>query len=215
MKRILCYGDSNTWGYKPIEGIRYPADVRWTGVLSNELGDEFTILEDGLNGRSTVFDDLYLDYRNGRKGLGYSIITNAPFDMIIISLGTNDLKYTDAIGSSKGIDELLRELENAQGLFPVGLKFKFEKFKVLVVAPITLRPEIATDRPESSVRAMYEESTRFAKYYKQVADARGVFFLDASAYAEASNADCVHMEPDSHKRLGKAIAAKVRDIFSE
>ena len=112
MKRIMCYGDSNTWGNIPGVGTRYPEDIRWTGVVSGLLGPEYTIIEEGLNGRTTSFDDYYVEYRNGRKGLGYALCAHAPIDLIVISLGTNDLKYTGAVGSYKGLDELLRLLEN-------------------------------------------------------------------------------------------------------
>ena len=103
MKRILCYGDSNTWGNIPADGRRYPADVRWTGVAAKLLGDGYSIIEEGLNGRTTSFDDYYVDCRNGRKGLGYALCAHAPIDLIVVSLGTNDLKYTGAVGSYKAV----------------------------------------------------------------------------------------------------------------
>ncbi|MFR5760773.1 MAG: GDSL-type esterase/lipase family protein [Oscillospiraceae bacterium] len=118
MKRILCYGDSNTWGNIPADGRRYPADVRWTGVAAKLLGDGYSIIEEGLNGRTTSFDDYYVDCRNGRKGLGYALCAHAPIDLIVVSLGTNDLKYTGAVGSYKGLDELLRLIEHADGCYP-------------------------------------------------------------------------------------------------
>ncbi len=176
------------------------------------------MIEDGLNGRTTVYDDHFVDYRNGKKGLGYSLCSNAPIDLIILSLGTNDLKYTGAIGAYKGIEELLHFMTAAEVvckyptsggmIFPNGLK-------VLVVSPIALHKDIATRRPESTVADKYEESIRFALYFQTVADQRGAYFLDASLYASPSEKDCIHMDPDSHSRLGCAIAEKVIEILAE
>lgn len=214
MKRILCYGDSNTWGHIPCAGTRYPENIRWTGVASERLGAGYTIVEEGLNGRTTTFDDYYVEYRNGRKGLGYALCAHAPIDLIVVSLGTNDLKYTNAVGSYKGLDELLRLIENADANFPAAISKIFPNgTKILVVSPIHLHPDIATLRPESSIVDKYEESTKFAEYFRRIADAHGAYFLDASLYAKASVKDCVHMEGDSHRALGIAIAAKVKEIF--
>ena len=54
MYRILCYGDSNTWGYIPLTEKRYPPEVRWTGRLQRLLGPDYQVLEDGLSGRTTI-----------------------------------------------------------------------------------------------------------------------------------------------------------------
>lgn len=214
MKRIMCYGDSNTWGNIPGVGTRYPEDIRWTGVASRLLGPEYTIIEEGLNGRTTSFDDFYVEYRNGRKGLGYALCAHAPIDLIVVSLGTNDLKYTGAVGSYKGLDELLRLIENATGNFPAaGCEIFPNGVKILVVSPIHLYPDIATLRPESSITDKYEESTKFAEYFRRIAQIHGAYYLDASQYAQPSIVDCVHMEADSHKSLGIAIARKIKEIF--
>ena len=69
MKTVLCYGDSNTWGYSPIDGTRYARDVRWPGVLRNELGEGYLVIEEGLNGRTTVWDDPIEGYKNGNQYL--------------------------------------------------------------------------------------------------------------------------------------------------
>lgn len=216
MKRILCYGDSNTWGHIPADGQRYPEDVRWTGVMAKLLGSGYTVIENGLNGRTTSFDDYYVDYRNGRTGLGYALCTHAPLDMIIVSLGTNDLKYTDAIGSYKGLEELLRLIEHADACYPAAAcKIFPDGAKVLVVSPIHLHPNISSLRPESSIRDKYEESLKFSAYYEQLARTHGAEFLDAANYAVPSAKDCVHMDPSSHMMLGKAIAEKVKAIYGE
>lgn len=216
MKRVLCYGDSNTWGYMPGLGTRFPADVRWTGVAASLLRDQCVLLEDGLNGRTTVFDDPYTGFRNGKKGLGYSLCSQAPIDLLVLCLGTNDLKFTNVIGAKKGLEELLRQIALDDACFDAAMIPIFtQKPRVLVISPITLHPDIATLRPESSMADKYNDSTRFASYYRAVAEARGTYFLDAAQYASASPADCVRMDAQSHQCLGRAVAEKLRGILAE
>lgn len=78
MKTILCYGDSNTWGYIPAAGERLPYEARWTGVLQKSLGDRCRVIEEGLNGRTTVWDDPFKPGRNGLKALRPILDTHAP-----------------------------------------------------------------------------------------------------------------------------------------
>ena len=91
MKRILCFGDSNTYGYRPDTGERYPEDIRWTGILKNRLRERgIEIIEEGLVGRTTVFED---SLRMGRRGIDYLVPlleSHAPIDKLVLMLGTND-----------------------------------------------------------------------------------------------------------------------------
>jgi lysophospholipase L1-like esterase len=96
MKAILCYGDSNTWGYDPVTKGRFPRDMRWTGVLRQSLGDDYLVIEEGLNGRTTVWDDPIEGYKNGAAYLVPCLTTHRPLDLVIIMLGTNDLKRSSS-----------------------------------------------------------------------------------------------------------------------
>ena len=101
MKRILAFGDSNTWGYDPATRERYDKDIRWTGLLQNALGDDALILEEGLCGRTTVFDDANRAGRNGFAALPSILKAVEPIDTAIIMLGTNDCK--SVFGASAGV----------------------------------------------------------------------------------------------------------------
>lgn len=70
MKEILCFGDSNTHGYMPGIGTRYPADTRWSGRLGTLLGDGYHVVEEGMDGRTTAFEDEIQPYRSA---LGYIV----------------------------------------------------------------------------------------------------------------------------------------------
>ena len=213
MKNILCFGDSNTWGYTPGTGERYPVDVRWTGVMQNALGSEYRVIEDGQNARTTVYEDMWSPWRNGKDALPISLIAQKPLDLLIISLGTNDLKFTDACGSARGIETLINLVRMVQARKESTPIFK-DGIKILVVSPIYLHPGMDTEAQRaSSVYGKYTESLRFAENFKRICDAQGVEFFDAAPIAPVSDIDFVHMPPESHKALGLALADKVREIL--
>ncbi len=207
MKTVLCYGDSNTWGYSPIDGTRYPRDVRWPGVLRGELGDGFLVVEEGLNGRTTVWDDPIEGYKNGREYLIPCLETHKPIDLAIILLGTNDLKvrfsvsaFDIANGAGVLVDVVQKSATGPGGTTP----------RVLLLAP----PPVArlTDFAEMFEGAR-EKSERFAAHYRRVAQERGCVFLDTSKVIVSSDLDGIHFEPGEHQKLGRAVAALVKEII--
>ena len=93
MRQLLCYGDSNTWGLIPGTKERYPWGVRWTSILQEKLQvKNVRVIEEGLCGRTTIFDDAYRQNRNGLKSLPLILETHNPIDKVAIMLGTNDCK---------------------------------------------------------------------------------------------------------------------------
>jgi len=92
MKTVLCYGDSNTWGYDPTSKERFAPETRWTGVLAESLGVAFRVIEEGLNGRTTVWDDPIEGHKNGQTYLVPCLASHKPIDLVVLMLGTNDLK---------------------------------------------------------------------------------------------------------------------------
>lgn len=215
MKNILCFGDSNTWGYTPGSGVRYDTDVRWTGVMQKALGDDYRVIEDGMNARTTVYEDMWSMWRTGKDALPISLIAQKPLDLLIISLGTNDLKFTDVRGSARGIDSLITLTQMVQARKESSLVFH-KGVKILVVSPILMHPMMDTEsQRNSSLYGGYEESKIFAEHFKRIADARGVEFFDAAPVAAVSPVDGIHMPPESHKALGLALAEKVKAILGE
>jgi len=211
MKNILCFGDSNTWGYTPGTAVRYDLNIRWTGVLQNELGAGYRILEDGLNARTSVYEDPWSPWRLGKDALPMALVAQKPLDLLVLMIGTNDLKFVDAYSAAKGAETLINIAQMVQArkesspVFPDGLK-------ILLVSPILIDPCVAND-PYGTLRGGAEESTKFAHYYRHVAESKGVCFFDAASVARPSKIDGVHMEPDSHLALGKALATEVRKIL--
>ncbi|MBQ8590127.1 MAG: hypothetical protein IJ486_06700 [Firmicutes bacterium] len=214
-KRVLFYGDSNTWGYIPGTGNRFPEDIRWPSVVGTILSDHIVAVESAISGRTTVYDDPLFASRNGRDGLGYALASHAPLDLVVLCLGVNDLKYVDAIASAKGFEELIRILENADARYPLPLgSSNFPNgLKLLILSPISLHPEIQQRRPDSSLRLGYEESLKYPELYQRIAKDHNAWFMNAADYAEPSLKDCVHMDAESHLALAEAVADKIREIF--
>ena len=103
MKTILCYGDSNTHGYNPKNGLRFPYHTRWTGKLADLLGADYQVVEAGLNGRTTVLTDPLEPYVNGGLFLHMSLRMHKPEDLVIIMLGSNDLKRIFGVQTARQI----------------------------------------------------------------------------------------------------------------
>jgi len=208
---VLCYGDSNTHGADPAGGNRFARDVRWPGRLARLLDGEAQVIEEGLNGRTTMRDDPYVDGRNGRTYLLPCLRSHTPVDVLVIMLGSNDLKplfnaapYEIALGI-----ESLVLLAQASGCGPDG-----GAPRILIVAP----PALTETNARSDLwgftnrQAMARELPR---HYRTVAEARGTAFLDASAFVAGDAADGVHLSPEGHARLAPVIAAAVRPLLAQ
>ena len=207
-KVVVCFGDSNTWGAKPDGSGRFAPDVRWTGVLQRELGADYKVIEEGLNGRTTNIDDTIEEDRNGRRHLPSLLESHRPFDLIVIMLGTNDLKTRNnrnaadiAQSAAKLADLARRSMCGPDGGAP----------KVLLMAPP------ATVEAGHGLDALFvgslEKSKQFPQQYAFWADAIGAEFLDAGSVIVSSPIDGIHFDPEAHETLGRAVAAKVKAIL--
>ncbi|MCP4140424.1 MAG: SGNH/GDSL hydrolase family protein [Chloroflexi bacterium] len=207
MKRILCYGDSNTWGYDPVTQDRFDDKTRWTRILSKTLGDNYEIIEEGLNGRTTVWDDPIEGYKNGHDYLIPCLESHRPLDLIIIMLGTNDLKKRFSLSAAdiaQGAGVLVRA---AQGSLAGRQE---ESPPVLLLAPPPTAP--LTDFAEMFEGAD-EKSQKFSARYKLIAKELGCAFMDTASVIVSSPLDGIHFEASEHKKLGKALAKKVRELI--
>jgi lysophospholipase L1-like esterase len=210
MIRILCFGDSNTWGFIPgTDGNRYPADVRWPGVTANRLGNGFTLIEEAQNGRTTIWTDPTEEIdKNGSRHLPVVLESQKPVDLVIIMLGTNDLKnhfnqnaHAIAHGAASLVDRVLASDAGPNQNAPA----------VLLIAPAPVTEghcpfaHLFDNAPA--------RSRQFAHAYLEVAAERGVAFLNAGDHATCPEPDCIHIDEAGHRSLGEAVAAKVRELF--
>ena len=211
MPRILCYGDSNTWGYAttPRPDGRYADHERWPRVMGAALGPDWTVIEEGLNGRTTVHADpiegLWLD---GSSTLTAILRSHLPLDVVAIMLGTNDLKAKFSVGPfdiAGGVEVLLKQLSRAEAGRGGGAP------KAVVICP---PPILATYGEFQFFGEMFsgahEKSLRLAGFYQAVAAQHGAAFLDAGRHIATSAYDGVHLDVEMQARLGQAAAEAVR-----
>ena len=208
MFRILCFGDSNTWGFRPDKPFhRYPPDIRWTGVLQQLLGDGYAVIEEGLNGRTTVWDDPFGEYKNGKNYLIPCLESHAELDLVIIMLGTNDLKAhfnLNAADVAQGIKSLIGAVRSS-GAGRLG-----SAPKLLVIAPppigkLTLMAGIYGDAPVKSIDLAHhiELITRFLDCP----------FMDAGTVVASSVVDGVHWDADQHQLFAEAVYQRIQAEF--
>lgn len=201
MKHILCFGDSNTWGYTPGSGVRYGEHTRWTGVLQDLLGEGFRVHEDGLNARTTVYDSPYKPFLNGLPALQMALVSQKPLDALVLSLGTNDLKEHTAAQSANGLIRLIRTAQTFDLLYPGAEPvFRGERPRILVVSPIAIG-ETAT----GDLGLHRGEAANFPWAYAAACTECGVPMLDAQRIAAPSRTDGVHMDADNHRALAAAV----------
>ena len=232
MKTVLCYGDSNTYGYNPKDSTRFPKNVRWTGVLQSLLDEKtaydavkayltstftepeetivsspmcpaFRIIEEGCNGRTTVTDDPFEGWKNGLTPLPPCLNTHKPVDIVILMLGTNDLKeifHKTASGIAKDagrlVDTIKKVTSEKQGFVP----------KIILVSP----PLIGEDMPNSVFSTAFaprsiEESKLFSENFRIIAEEKGCRFFDAAKYARPSKEDSLHFDETGHRSLALAL----------
>ena len=210
MKNVLCYGDSNTWGCIPVTGSepprRLPPAERWPGILRRELGSDYWIVEDGLNGRTTVWDDELEPHRKGLESLLPTLLTHQPLDLVIVMLGTNDLKRRFRVsapqiaeGAGMLVDVVRTSACGPDGAAPEAL---------LICPPPLGRLTQFADEFEGAP----EESRRLAECFAAVAESRACVFVDAGMHVSSSDTDGIHLDRDAHAALGGAIAAAVARI---
>lgn len=202
MKSVLCYGDSLTWGYDASGPARHAYGDRWPSVLQAGLGSDVNVIADGLNGRTTAFDDHLAECdRNGARILPTVLHTHLPLDAVIFLLGTNDLKpgiAGTALLATQGMRRLLTLTRNhASPMYEM-------PSDILVIAPPPFR-----ETAEPGFAAMFaggvEQSRMLGSLYADLADEQGVGFFDASSVAETTPIDGVHLDAANTRAIGKAL----------
>lgn len=210
MKTVLCYGDSLTWGYDAAGEGRHAFEDRWPSVLQAELGGAARVIAEGLNGRTTAFDDRLADCdRNGTRTLPAILATHTPIDLIILLLGTNDMKSFisgRAIDATRGMEQLVGIVRSL--VYPMAAAAP----RILLVSPPPIR-----ETTNFSFAAVFEgsiaESRKLAPYYAALAAEANCGFFDAGSVAETTPLDGIHLDAENTRSIGVALAPKVRDML--
>ncbi len=211
-KRILCFGDSNTWGYNPVGGVRYDEETRWPMRMQHMLGSDYTVIEEGLNGRTCVFDDpVEGGYKSGAAYLPVCLMSHSPLDAVILMLGTNDTKCRFGM-NAKTIGEAMMQLVRLTRLY--GFDAEGKQPRIIIVAPAPIQDNLmqAGHGPCFGIQSI-GVSYDLIREYERVAKLLRCDYFDASEAAEVSPLDAVHLTREGHLRLGEAMARKIKAIF--
>jgi lysophospholipase L1-like esterase len=211
MPTVLLFGDSNTFGTPPMEGPddlrRLGPEERWPGIAAATLGPGWRLVEEGLPGRTTVFDDpVEGENRNGRRSFAVCLESHRPIDAVVVMLGTNDLKARFSAPASdiaRGASILLEIARTHPKLQPAPA--------LLLVCP---PPILETGFLGAMFEGGTRKSTLLAPLYAAVAERNGARFLDAGTLVESSPVDGIHFGAPEHRKLGEAIARELRDMLA-
>jgi lysophospholipase L1-like esterase len=207
LQRILCFGDSNTWGYISGSGNRYSENVRWTGLLAAQLGSRFQVIEEGLNGRTTAFCDYIQPWVNGAQYLPPCVLSNLPLDLVIVMLGTNDTKRRYGLFAQ----EISTAMENLLHVLNDLLKRQNSSAKILLVSPVPMESGALSD-PHLDQESI-EKSKQLTAWYREAAIKESVNFLDAAEYNISLGEDGCHFSEEGHRRFSEVLLAEIKKIL--
>lgn len=212
MKTILCYGDSNTWGYNPHNGSRYDHKTRWPMLMKRLLNQGaseddplFWVIEEGQNGRTACREDPVEGDRNGLRQIIPILESHKPLDMVAVMLGTNDLKLRFSpvpYDIARGVQRVVTAIQDSRtGPNNTGPH-------VLMICP---PPTVESPGFKHIFGDSVELSKKLSPLYRQLAKESGAFFLDAGTVIQTSKIDGIHLEPEDHRKLAEAVAAIVKE----
>lgn len=201
MRTVLCFGDSNTWGYDPATATRLPRESRWPVRLQRALGDEWEVIAEGLNGRTAAHDDPIWEGRNGATYLLPCLRTHMPLDLVVIYLGTNDvamrysLRAEDVAASVGRLVRIVRTSETGpDGSAP----------ELLVVCP----PPFGRVGPQYGLEA--EKSRQLGPAFGAVCSELRCELLDLNGVAAYSDLDGFHLDADGTAAVARAVEERLR-----
>lgn len=204
MKKILCFGDSNTYGYIPNNGARYDKNTRWTGVLSLLSHGKFKIIEGGCNNRTA-----FATNPAGKIFTGYEILPELlkdNFDAVVLAIGINDTQFLynlSPIEIASGVEKLINIV-----------KVKSPQAKIILVAPSILTEDVLNGNFACLFdRTSIEKSRQLPLLYKKIAEKQNIEFLDLNSVAKTSSLDGLHYAPEQHKKIAQVIFTILSELF--
>lgn len=211
-RTILCFGDANTHGYNSSSDRRFSETERWTCLLEKYLGSEYRIISEGLAGRTTVFDDPILEGVNGFPYLFPCLMSHEPIDLLIIMLGTNDVKErfsTTPENVAKGLERLARKAIDTKSAWR-------SKPRILLIAPPPIEDGYENTLASGEMgRGCAAKSRALAPLYKNVSRRIGCQFLDAGSVAgiEMYPYDHMHLSMMGHELLARKLSDLIPKLF--
>lgn len=204
LKKILCFGDSNTYGYIPNNGARYDKNTRWTGVLSLLSHGKFEIIEDGCNNRTA-----FAANSAGKIFTGYEILPELltdDFDAVVLAIGINDTQFLYNLSSIEivsGVEKLINIV-----------KVKSPQAKILLVAPSISTDDVLNGNFACLFdRTSIEKSRQLPLLYQKIAEKQNIEFLDLNSVAKTSSLDGLHYAPEQHLKIAQVIFTILSELF--
>lgn len=204
MKKILCFGDSNTYGYIPNNGARYDKNTRWTGILSLLSHGKFKIIEGGCNNRTA-----FAANPAGKIFTGYEILPELltdDFDAVVLAIGINDTQFLynlSPIEIASGVEKLINIV-----------KVKSPQAKIILVAPSILTEDVLNGNFACLFdRTSIEKSRQLPLLYQKIAEKQNIEFLDLNSVAKTSSLDGLHYAPEQHLKIAQVIFKILSELF--
>lgn len=213
-RRIVCFGDSNTWGYNPESGSRYSDDIRWTKLLEKKLGGDYRIIEEGQNGRTIANPDPWeWGTKCGMDQILPILESHMPMEALVIMLGSNDLKSKFGLPAPDIAGSLQNMLKSVRG----HLRYYLNKpdLKILIIAPPALGDNFASSPFAEFFDAdsVVQKSKDISKWFELVAGQFGCEFLDATSHVTAGDVDSLHLSPEGHAKLAELVYQKLKSML--
>ncbi len=205
-KRVLCFGDSNTWGYDAVSDGRFDDTVRWTGLLSDMLKKTHTIIEEGLSGRTCVFEDPLNEGLNGLPYLQPCMMSHSPLDYLIVMLGTNDCKERFCATPGNIADGMKRLLRKA-----IQTPAWRDSSRILLICPAPIPPQCEHSRVAQEMGACSHKSEELSREYLRCANELGIKFWDSREVVTMNQVDFMHFDAPSHRRFAEKVAGILED----
>ena len=213
IRTVLCFGDSNTHGTiameTPTDRRRHVKAERWPSVMAMHLGPDWDVIAEGHPGRTSVFDDpIEGAHKNGLRALLTLLESHRPVDLVILMLGTNDLKARFnlsandiALGIQRLVVDILRSGTGPGEQAP----------RVLLAAPV-----IATETGifVDIFAGAAEKSRALPEKLKTVAAQQQVGFLDLNEVAKVDPVDGIHLDATAQGAIGHAMARAISDLMT-
>lgn len=200
MKKILCYGDSNTWGCSPVDSSRFDEKTRWPMVMGSILGDGFTVFEEGLNGRTVLNLSPGNRELNGIDYAADAVRNYIPVDIVLVCLGTNDVFVAEEISLNK-ISDGIRDIICVMRENHISGGFRVPE--VVIMSPPGFNESV---EGAGFIQLQLNMLKGLSESYREIAAQNKCLFFNTSDFVAGSEIDGSHLAAESHILLGNRIA---------
>ena len=201
MKNILCYGDSNTFGFNPKDNSRYDENTRWTAILQKNSGSEYNVINEGMPNRTGFVDNPDGFLFSSQKHFPEVLSKIESVYALILAIGTNDLMFEYNVT----FDTVEKGLNNL-------IKMAKEKTNNIIIVPPTIMNENVLNGYFSSMfdTTSIIKSKEVGKIFKKVALETNCRYFDINEFVMPSDIDGLHYDEKSHKLIADKLTEFIK-----